>query len=84
MMRIIIDGRHIHCKEHLFDEIGRHLELPDYFGHNLDALYDILTERDDLQVEFINMRELKASLGGSYIEQLTAVLKDAGAEVIMP
>ena len=84
MMRVIIDGRRIHCREHLYNEIGQVLELPDYFGYNLDDLYDILTEQDaDLEVEFINRRELKASLGGCYIEQLTRMLKDAGATVIM-
>ena len=85
MMRIIIDGRLIHCREHLYDAFGQVMELPDYFGCNLNALYDILTEQDaDLEVEFINMRELKASLGGCYIEQLTRMLKDAGATIIMP
>lgn len=39
----IIDGSVITNRENAYAEIARALEAPEYFGNNLDALYDVLT-----------------------------------------
>lgn len=41
------EGKHEYLKE-LFD-------LPDYYGNNLDALYDCMSELDDTEIIVINM-----------------------------
>ena len=45
-MEIIrIDGRNLPTREAVHDYFTTCLQLPGYYGRNLDALYDILTER---------------------------------------
>ena len=44
-MVIILDGTCMTDREAIHDHLAKQLELPDYYGRNLDALYDILTDR---------------------------------------
>lgn len=44
MKKRILDLRHTHDRDTLFDKITDVFDVPDYFGRNLDALYDCLTE----------------------------------------
>lgn len=44
-MEVIIDGSQLNKQKELHETIARQLELPDYYGENLDALWDILTEQ---------------------------------------
>ena len=46
-----LDGELIKQKGH--DYLAEALDLPDYYGKNLDALYDCLTEMD-CEIELIN------------------------------
>lgn len=39
-----IDLKNVTTKEALQDVLVKELPLPDYYGRNLDALYDVLTE----------------------------------------
>ena len=52
------------------------MELPEYYGNNLDALHDCLSERKELMSICIrNYSNLKKSLG-EYAEILFQVLQD--------
>jgi len=42
-----IDLKDITNKTELHELLARELPLPDYYGNNLDALYDVLTETGD-------------------------------------
>ena len=42
-----IDLKDVTTKKALHEAIARELPLPDYYGHNLDALYDVLTEQGE-------------------------------------
>lgn len=44
MENIVLDFRGLGDREELHDIIEQAMELPDYYGRNLDALYDVLTE----------------------------------------
>ena len=44
MEMIYLDGRMLTCTEEGHNYIQHMLGFPDYYGKNLDALYDLLTE----------------------------------------
>ena len=74
MMEIILDAGFLGEKEAAHDYLQEMLNLPDYYGRNLDALYDCLSERDDLTLVIINSEG-----AGEYFEKLLPVFKDACA-----
>lgn len=43
MNTLIIDGRRCKTKTQTFEYLAKKIPFPDYFGGNLDALYDVLT-----------------------------------------
>ena len=54
-MIITIDGLAMKKKEDFYQNIKEELDVPEYFGNNLDALYDFLTEQPDiLQMKFLH------------------------------
>lgn len=79
-MRVILDGKIIDSKETLHSRISEKFSFPEYYGNNLDALYDCLTDiKEDTEFILINFQSLKDSLG-KYADQLERVLDDAQDE----
>ena len=77
-MTITIDGLSIKKKEDFYANIKTELNAPEYFGNNLDALYDFLTEQPDiLQMKFLHYNKMQNQLGISFCQQLLKVLQDA-------
>ena len=77
-MIITIDGLSMKRKEDFYQNIKKELNVPEYFGNNLDALYDILTEQPDiLQMKFLHYDKMQNQLGISFCQQLLKVLQDA-------
>ena len=54
-----LDGKLIKEKGH--DYLMEALNLPDYYGKNLDALYDCLTEMD-CEIELVNAGEVDGDI----------------------
>jgi len=44
MRTIRLDCRQMEDREHLHDYLAQTLEFPSWYGRNLDALYDMLTD----------------------------------------
>ena len=44
MKSYFLDGAQMDTREKAHDYLAKTLEFPDYYGKNLDALYDCLTE----------------------------------------
>ena len=79
-MQVIIDGRKITDKLELHAYMKEQCQFPDYYGNNLDALYDVLTERSEpLEIKVEYAEELKEILCG-YGEAFLETLQDAAAE----
>lgn len=73
---IILDGNVMHTRAEAYAYLREKLALPAYFGDNLDALYDALTDWQDAQtIKFIHFDESNALHRGLY-----SVLRDAAAE----
>lgn len=79
-MQVIIDGKKITDKQALHKYLKEQCKFPDYYGNNLDALYDVLTERaEPLEIMVEQAEELKEILCG-YGEAFIETLQDAAAE----
>ena len=77
-MIITIDGLSIKKKEDFYENIKKELNAPQYFGNNLDALYDLLTEQPDiLQIKFIYYNMMRQQLGIPFCQRILKVLQDA-------
>ena len=79
MKYMILDGNMIQSKEHLHEILARELCLPEWYGHNLDALYDCLTDIfEDAVISVVNLEQLGEELQ-QYCLRLVRVLRDAAA-----
>ena len=80
MRTVIIDGRRCKSKEQAHEYIARKLQMPSYYGKNLDALYDILTsfdERIHLRIRYFSKVETRPN---DYRSKLLKVFDDAAKE----
>ena len=78
-MLVVLDGRKMKDKEILHTYLKEHCKFPEYYGNNLDSLYDVLTDREEplvLKIEYVEeLRELLCGYGEAFIE----TLQDAAA-----
>ncbi len=56
------------------------LPVPDWYGDNLDALHDILTEQCEWTVRFYHAEQLRAEFP-RYAAALERLCEDCGAEI---
>lgn len=76
-MKLILDGNSIKDKESLHKHMEESLAFPEWYGGNLDALYDCLTElMEEVDVELLNWDAMKEHLG-EYADRVRRVLNDA-------
>ena len=80
-MRIaVLDGEAISTREELHDALTRELALPAWYGRNLDALHDCLTELGEETLLRVTHRAALEEKLGPTVRGLWRVLKDAEAE----
>ena len=82
MRYVILNGAAITDRQSLYDALEVHLELPVYFGRNLDALHDVLGDllaAQPLTLELEGTESMLRSLG-RYGEAFLRVLNDAARE----
>lgn len=89
METIVIDGERMLSRRAAHDHLTEQLDLPEYYGRNLDALYDLLTERQGPVRLVVRHREAILSWLGDYGAALCQTLEDAdranpGLEVLFP
>ena len=76
MMTVQLDGTLMTTREELHDHLAEQLRLPEHYGRNLDALFDLLTEiSEPVTICLINSDALD-----KYGVQVLRVLRDAAAE----
>ena len=79
-MKAILDGALVNDRASLHDQLQEQLNLPYYYGRNLDALFDLLTERSgDTELTVKNWQLLETALG-MYAAALMDTLYDAAKE----
>ena len=79
MMEIILDGAMMTDRASLHDQLAEKFAFSDYYGRNLDALYDMLsTYQKRVDVTVIHEEELVQNLG-KYGNAFLRTLQDASA-----
>lgn len=80
MRMVILDGEKITGREQLHATLARELRFPDWYGGNLDALYDCLTDlREPTALQIVHQEALWERLGPE-THGLLRVLRDAAKE----
>ena len=60
MKTLTLSGKHIHSLSDIYAQIVRDLHLDDtLFGYNLDALYDVLSEKNVTHISLVENQLLK-------------------------
>ena len=77
METIILDGEQMLTRRAAHDHLAEQLGLPEYYGRNLDALYDLLTERGSPTRLVVQHKEAILSWLGEYGTALCQTLEDA-------
>ena len=81
MEKIMIRGGDVTDRAALHEALKAALALPEWYGGNLDALYDVLTERrEPLRIVLTGAAAAKEALG-EYFDRFAQVVSDAGAEL---
>lgn len=80
MKKIILDLARMHSVPALHNYLRGVLALPVYYGANLDALYDCLTELDEYVELVVPAKVADDTQLGWYGKQFIQVLQDAAAE----
>ena len=79
-MRAAIDGEAIATRGALHDALAEQLSLPSWYGRNLDALYDSLTDLDEeTELHILHAAALRTRLG-RYAGAFLRVLRDVEEE----
>ena len=78
MAEIRLDGLALPSLEAVHDRFAQALPLPEWYGRNLDALYDLLSEREGPTRLLVRRRAALLDGLGEYGGALCRTLEDAG------
>lgn len=79
-MTIYLDCARFQSREILHDTLAELLDFPAYYGRNLNALFDLLTERGEQTELVLRNRSLLSDHLGGYGTAFLEVLFDAARE----
>ena len=79
MEKIILDGAKMTDRAAAHEYMAEMMAFPEWYGNNLDALWDLLSEGSGREIEFVNSAAMLNSLG-SYGCRLLQCFFDAAAE----
>ncbi len=77
-MEYILDFSNITTKDDIHEYISKILSFPDYYGRNLDALYDCLTDMPECSIILTGIDALYDM--GDYGMKIIKVFKDASGD----
>ena len=75
-MMVILDASKMGSRQEAHRYLKEQLAFPDYYGKNLDALYDCLTELTDTAVVFVDLRRAE----GTYFDRVLQVFWEAAED----
>lgn len=75
MSNIVLDGKNFTDKETFHNLMVKEFNLPGYYGRNLDALWDLLSEESGLNILIMNANKIEENLG-DYGKSILRVFDD--------
>jgi len=81
MKNVIIDGSKVTSIKILHNILKEELDLPSYYGENLDALWDVLSEEKEVPLVIIwKDFDVSKEFLGEYAKKIIQLFKDAQNE----
>ena len=80
VINIIVDGKKLKSKQALHAFFKKELNFPDYYGENLDAFWDCLTDAiicDTIFIKWIHFKESEKVFGSDYVNHYLEMFEDA-------
>lgn len=77
-MKYILDAACLRSKKEAHEYLKEVLNLPDYYGNNLDALYDCITDMDRPEIEIVNLND---EIAETYFKRVLRILDIAHAHI---
>ncbi len=76
-----LDGKAIRSLNDLYDQLSKQLSLPEHFGRNLDALWDVLSAdiEGPFEIEWKHANDSKKALGKDF-DRAVKLLKELQEE----
>ncbi|MCM1125915.1 MAG: barstar family protein [Lachnospiraceae bacterium] len=74
-MNVVLDARRMETKESAHAYLQEKLSFPEYYGKNLDALYECLCEISDMEVVILHRCEAR-----DYYWKVETVFRKAGED----
>lgn len=75
---VYLDARRLKERADAHTYLAGMLSLPSYYGKNLDALYDCITEMSGCSIKLLHLEE--AGLEGTYGAGILKVLEEGAAQ----
>lgn len=77
-MKYVLDATCMQDRRETHEYLKKVLNLPDYYGENLDALYDCITDMDRPEIEVYN---LNAETEEGYVKKVLRIMDIAHAYI---
>jgi len=77
MNKIILDGKKFNTERELHQFFKKQLDFPDYYGMNLNAFWDCLSEgfEEPTKIIWINVEDSKKNLGVNFVKDVIDLLE---------
>ena len=75
-MKYVLDAEKMQTREEMHEYLKEVLEFPEYYGGNLDALYDCLTDMKDVEIVIQDLEEESI-----FLLRAVNVMRAAGVKV---
>lgn len=77
MQEVYINGRDFESPEEVHEFLAEKLDFPDYYGKNLSALYDVLTELGEDTRIILDLSDVEEDSMIEMLERMAEVMTDA-------